>query len=88
MILSLYRYRPVTVFGPPLPNVTVFSSNVTLPLPYRYSPLPLRAFFFCKFNYFFSSQVFVFFYCSNNIKAFKLQLETPFTLRSTKINQN
>jgi hypothetical protein len=50
MILSRYRYRPVTVplpyrdrpvtvFGPPLPNVTVFRKSlntVTLPLPDRY----------------------------------------------------
>jgi hypothetical protein len=45
MILSRYRYRPVTVFGPPLPTVTVF--RPTLPYRYltvtrRYSPLPYR----------------------------------------------
>jgi hypothetical protein len=47
MILSRYRYRPVivplpsryhpvTVFGPPLPTVTVFRPTLSLPLPYRY----------------------------------------------------
>ena len=42
-----YRYSTVTVFGPPLPTVTVFCQRlhtVTLPLPYRYLtvtvPLP------------------------------------------------
>ena len=35
MISSRYRYRPVTVFGPPLQNATVFFKKVT----YRYPAL-------------------------------------------------
>jgi hypothetical protein len=36
MIMSRYRYRPVTVFGPTLPNITQRDINVTD----RYRPLP------------------------------------------------
>jgi hypothetical protein len=35
MILFRSRYRPVTVFGPPLPTVTVFRPTLS----YRYRPL-------------------------------------------------
>jgi hypothetical protein len=74
MILSRYRYRPVTVFGPPLPFFVQRYHTVTLPLPYRYLTvtLPLLTVthrydrFFRKFNNFFTSLFFYFFYCSNN----------------------
>jgi hypothetical protein len=46
MILFSMRYRPVTVFEPPLPLFAQGYLTVTLPLPYRYLtvtlPLPYR----------------------------------------------
>jgi hypothetical protein len=61
------RYHPVNVFGPPLPTVTDryrFSSNVTLPLPYRCLTVTHRYRydrFFRKFHIFFTSLFFLFF---------------------------
>ena len=47
MIMPRYRYRPVTVFGPTLPNVTQRDINVTD----RYLQLPIVAEFYRYLRY-------------------------------------
>ena len=57
MIMSRYRYRPVTVLGPTLPTVTVFGPtlpNVTqrdINVTDRYLPLPIVTEFYRYLRY-------------------------------------
>ena len=57
MIMSRYRYRPVTVLGPTLPTVTVFGPtlpNVTqhdINVTDRYCPLPIVIKFYRYLRY-------------------------------------
>ena len=57
MIMSRYRYRPVTVLGPTLPTVTVFGPtlpNVTqryTNVTDRYRPLLAVTEFYCYLRY-------------------------------------
>ena len=56
MIMSRYRYRPVTVFGPTLPTVTVFEPkllNVTqrdINVTDRYWPLPIEFYRYLRYK--------------------------------------